>query len=361
MIKVYDFFSGCGGASCGFRKAGMQIVLGLDNNLDAAATYRLNFPEAHFIDSDIRLLKEQDLEQYIDKKSPSLFCGCAPCQPFSKQNANKNNQDERINLLKEFGRFVRFYLPDYIFVENVPGMQNFLIEVSPLAEFCELLNDLNYKKPVVEVVQASKYGVPQTRSRLIIMVSKEHDIELPKFTHGNGTDIINYSTVGDWINNFPPLRAGEADSDDPDHCSASLTELNMKRIKATPEGGSRLDWPDELWLDCHKNHRGHSDVYGRLSNSRPASALTTRCISYSNGRFGHPIENRAISVREAACLQTFPRDYCFCGSMISKAKQIGNAVPPLMAEKFGEKFIELNEVYNLASGLGISINELITA
>jgi len=193
-------------------------------------------------------------------------------------------------------------------------------------------------------VQASKYGVPQTRSRLIVVVCKEHDIELPRFTHGNGIDKINYSTVGDWINNFPTLQAGEIDPDDPDYCSASLSDLNMRRIQATTEGGSRLDWPEDLWLVCHKKHNGHSDVYGRLSYTRPASALTTKCISYSNGRFGHPTENRAISVREAACLQTFPRNYCFCGSMLSKAKQIGNAVPPLMAEKFGAKFIELNKI-----------------
>lgn len=320
----------------------MQIALGLDNNADAAATFRLNFPEAHFIENDIRALKERDLEEYFDRECPSLFCGCAPCQPFSKQNAFKNNKDERINLLKEFGRFVRYYLPDYIFVENVPGIQNFSIEVSPLAEFCELLRELDYKKPIIKVIQAIKYGVPQTRRRLIVVVCREHDIELPKFTHGNGTDMLNFSTVGDWIYNFPALRAGETDANDPDHCSAILSELNIKRIKATPEGGSRLDWPDELWLDCHKKHNGHSDVYGRLSYSRPASALTTKCISYSNGRFGHPTENRAISVREAACLQTFPRDYRFRGSMLSKAKQVGNAVPPLMAEKFGGKFIELS-------------------
>lgn len=346
MIKVYDFFSGCGGASCGFRNAGMNIALGLDSDPDAAATFRLNFPEAIFIESDIRLVKEQDLEPYIDRQVPSLFCGCAPCQPFSKQNAYKNNQDERIDLLMEFGRFVRYYLPDYIFVENVPGIQKVPIEASPLSEFSALLYELEYKRPIIEVVQASKYGVPQTRSRLIVVASREHNIELPKFTHGTDAELMDYSTVGDWISDLPPLQAGEIDSSDPDHCCAGLSELNMRRIKATPEGGSRLDWPDELWLDCHKNHSGHSDVYGRLSYSRPASALTTKCISYSNGRFGHPVENRAISVREAACLQTFPRNYRFRGSMMSKAKQIGNAVPPLMAEKFGQQFMDLNRGTN---------------
>jgi len=346
MIKVYDFFSGCGGASCGFKNAGMHIALGLDNNPDAASTFRLNFPEANFIEEDIRNLKAEDLEQYIDKGSPSLFCGCAPCQPFSKQNQNKNGKDDRINLLQEFGRFVEYYLPDFIFVENVPGIQNFSIEVSPLAEFCNLLKRLKYKKPIIEIVQASKYGIPQTRKRLIVMASKSSNLRLPNFTHGSGLN-IKYSTVGDWIRDLPPLKAGETDCNDPEHCAASLSEKNIKRIKATPEGGGRLDWPEELWLECHKKHVGHSDVYGRLSYGRPASALTTKCISYSNGRFGHPVDDRAISVREAARLQTFPFNYRFQGSMMSKAKQIGNAVPPLMAEKLGEKFIEIVETKTL--------------
>jgi DNA (cytosine-5)-methyltransferase 1 len=347
LIKVYDFFSGCGGASCGFKKAGMQIVLGLDNNPDAAATFMKNFPEAVFIKEDIRKVSVHDLEKYYDTTTPSLFCGCAPCQPFSKQNSHKKRNDERINLLKEFGRFVEYYLPDYIFVENVPGIQNFSLAMSPLADFCEILKKLNYARPLISVVEASRYGVPQIRKRLVMIVSKNYNVNLPPFTHGLGTNNPTYSTVRDWIANFPKLRAGEVDKNDPDHCAASLSEINLKRIRATREGGNRQDWPKELWLDCHKKYRGHSDVYGRLAYDKPASAMTTRCISYSNGRFGHPVEDRAISVREAACLQTFSRTYRFCGSMNSKAKQIGNAVPPLMAQRFGEVFIEIEKTKKL--------------
>jgi len=343
LIKVYDFFSGCGGASYGFKKSGMQIALGLDNNLYAAETFMLNFPEAGFIKEDIRKIKVQDIEPYYDNSMATLFCGCAPCQPFSKQNKYKNSNDERINLLSEFGRFIEYYLPDYIFVENVPGIQNFSIEMSPLADFCDLLSKLKYTQPLISIVEASRYGVPQRRKRLIVMASKSYNIELPPFTHGDGTSNPDYSTTGDWIMNLSTLRAGEVDRNDPDHCAASLSEMNLKRIRATTEGGSRQDWPKELWLDCHKNHSGHSDVYGRLSYSKTASAITTKCLSYSNGRFGHPVEDRAISVREAACLQTFPRTYSFCGSMISKAKQIGNAVPPLMAKCFGKVFVELEQ------------------
>ncbi|HEX8954895.1 MAG TPA: DNA cytosine methyltransferase, partial [Burkholderiaceae bacterium] len=122
-----------------------------------------------------------------------------------------------------------------------------------------------------------------------------------------------------------------------DHRAAALSKLNLARIAATPEGGGREHWPRRLLLDCHKGHAGHTDVYGRLAWDKPAAGLTTRCISYSNGRFGHPEQDRAISVREAACLQTFPTDFVFCGSLNSRAKQIGNAVPPLMARSVGQK------------------------
>lgn len=337
LIKVYDFFSGCGGASCGFRNAGMEIALGIDNDPEAATTFQRNFPEANFLCKDIRYINVEELEDYIDRESPSLFCGCAPCQPFSRQNRNKSEKDDRVNLLGEFGRFVEHYLPDYIFVENVPGIQNFPIAESPLASFCDLLKRLEYREPSFKVVEALRYGVPQKRKRLILIVGRQRDLEFPAYTYKNGND--NLPTVGDWIGDLPPLMAGETSPDDPEHCAAKLSELNLRRIRATPEGGNRRDWPEELWLNCHKIHDGHTDVYGRLSFDRPASALTTRCISYSNGRFGHPVQDRAISIREAANLQTFPRNYRFYGNLGSKAKQIGNAVPPLMAETFGRVFI----------------------
>lgn len=124
-----------------------------------------------------------------------------------------------------------------------------------------------------------------------------------------------------------------------DHTAAKLSAINIKRIQATPEGKGRESWPEDLILDCHRKYSGHTDVYGRLSWDKPASGLTTRCISYSNGRFGHPEQDRAISIREVALLQTFPFDYIFTGSMVSKAKQIGNAVPPKMAEALGKAII----------------------
>ena len=338
MIKVFDFFSGCGGTSCGFQQAGMEIAMGLDIDPDAARTYRSNFPQAKFIEADIQTLHTDSLVPLLtDRSHPVLFCGCAPCQPFSKQNLQKNISDPRRGLLTEFGRFVQAWLPDYIFIENVPGMQRIKGDDGPLQGFTDLLTQMGYFYKI-DVLPALWFGVPQTRERLVLLASRTPGINLPDSTHG--LDKVPFSTVQDWIGHLPSLHAGETHTDDPDHQAAALSDLNLHRISITPQGGGRESWPKDLWLDCHRDHKGHTDVYGRLSWSKPAAGLTTRCISYSNGRFGHPEQNRAITVREAACLQTFPRDYAFKGNLNSRARQIGNAVPPLMAQRFGEAILE---------------------
>lgn len=339
MIRVFDFFSGCGGTSQGFAEAGLEVVFGLDIDKDSASTFRRNFPRADFINGDIRDFASSDLARYVgDSQKPMLFCGCAPCQPFSKQNRQKSMIDPRSGLLEEFMRFVDFWRPDYVVVENVPGMQKLSMESGPLKSFTNMLTANGYLF-VTQVVPALWYGVPQTRERLLLMASKSGPcLAIPPASHG--IDGRPVATVRDWIFNLPPIAAGQEDTHDDQHVAACLSDLNLKRIAATPEGGSRESWPESLWLKCHRGHRGHSDVYGRLSWDRPAAGLTTRCISYSNGRFGHPVQNRAISVREAACLQTFPRDYFFAGSLASRARQIGNAVPPLMARRIGMTLLE---------------------
>jgi DNA (cytosine-5)-methyltransferase 1 len=149
---------------------------------------------------------------------------------------------------------------------------------------------------------------------------------------------LPFSPIKDWILGLPKLPAGGVNLGDPDHCATQLSAVNLKRIQMTPEGGGRRDWPDYLKLNCHSDHTGHTDVYGRLAYDNLSSTLTTRCCSYSNGRFGHPTEDRAISVREAACIQTFPRHFTFTGSITSKARQIGNAVPPLLPKTIGQYF-----------------------
>lgn len=339
-IKVFDFFSGCGGTSQGFKQAGFDVVFGLDFDHDAACSFKLNFPNSAFINADIRSLEIDFIKELVNSNEHSftLFSGCAPCQPYSKQNLNKKEDDPRLDLLSEFGRFVKHYLPDFVFIENVPGMQKFNKNEGSFKLFIQMLSDYGYNVDF-GILPAAWFGVPQTRERLVLLAAKDFKVTLPIKTHGNNQS--PYSTVRDWIGTLPPISAGEAHPTISDHVSARLSDLNLQRIKSTKEGGGRESWPDHLVLECHRKHKGHSDVYGRLAWDKLASGLTTRCISYSNGRFGHPEQNRAISLREAACLQTFPQDYIFSGSLNSRAKQIGNAVPPKMAEAIGYQIIKI--------------------
>ncbi|MEU4517825.1 DNA cytosine methyltransferase [Amycolatopsis sp. NPDC024027] len=331
-ISVVDFFSGCGGTSLGFRNAGMSIIAGLDNDPDASATYRQNFPEAKFFERDIRKVDVSELTGVLPKRGKILFSGCAPCQPFSAQNRSQKGSDPRRLLLGEFQRFVLAIKPDYVVVENVPGLQKVGSE-GPFANFINALEDVGYKV-TCEILSALHFGVPQMRKRLVLVASLDGEVPMPAATHGPGLEPP--TTVRDWLDGLPAVGAGEQHKDDPDHAAMKLSPINMRRIRATAEGRGRESWNDDLLLDCHRGHVGHSDVYGRLAWDRPASAMTTRCLSYSNGRYGHPVQHRAISLREAACLQTFPRDFTFAGTLTSKGRQVGNAVPPLLAQRIAE-------------------------
>jgi DNA (cytosine-5)-methyltransferase 1 len=338
-IHVFDFFSGCGGTSAGLRAAGMDISLAIDNDPIAASTYQLNFPEATFLQRDIRELSPADLEprlQQLDPADPLLLCGCAPCQPFSKQGRRKPDADARSTLVDELARFVRAGWPPFGFCENVPGLQAVRGE-GPFERFLQSLDELGYQH-CHGVIDSKDYGVPQHRSRLVLLASRLGKApSLPAPSHGPGRT-NRYATVWHAIQDLRPLEAGECDPEDPVHRAANLSALNLSRIRATPPGETRLSWPDHLRLDCHRKKPGHTDVYGRLRKDQPATAMTTRCISLSNGRFGHPVQDRAITAREAACLQTFPREFRFTGSLEDMGRQIGNAVPVTLAQRFGEVF-----------------------
>ena len=341
-IKVVDFFCGCGGASAGFEKAGMEVVLGVDFDPSAAESYRANFEGASFINKDVRELNPTMVANREPRigDGPLLVAACAPCQPFSAQNKFKNVGDERISLLDEMHAYIKQWRPEFIFIENVPGMQKVSeAQEGPFRRFIEMLVEegYDYKK---EVVFANHYGVPQKRKRLIVIASRVGGINIPAKTHGDG--LKPFTTVGDFIKGYPVLNAGQKDSSDELHVAASMNDLNIERIRNTPEGGDRRDWPASLVNDCHKDYKGHTDTYGRMSWDSMAPTLTTKCNSYSNGRFGHPDvkQDRAITVREALRLQTFPEDYKLKGSIIHLAKQVGNAVPVELAYHFG---LEINE------------------
>lgn len=329
-VKVFDFFSGCGGASPGFQEAGMEVVFALDWDPDAKRSYIQNFPSVTFEDRDIRQVHVKSVKQVVSqvRPSPVLFCECAPCQPFTNQRTTRplHGEDSKVPLLLEFLRFVRECKPDIVFVENVPGIQNLSPDMQPLRGFVDGLKEAGFTRLVYDSIPLKQYGVPQGRHRFLLLASRHGILELPPETHGPGTSNLSFSTVKEWIGDLPAIGAGETHPDIPHHRAAILSELNLKPIRATPQGGGNRDWPESLKLNCRKGITGYNDVYGRMSWDRPATERTARCISYSNGRFGHPDQNRAISIREAAHLQTFPNDYVLAGNLNSVARQSNNSV-----------------------------------
>lgn len=349
-IRVADFFCGCGGTSAGLRAAGMDIAFGLDFDPEASRTYRANFPEAAFVEADIASVDPKQVAGLIGHKDgPLLMSACAPCQPYSTFSA-RGPRDPRRSLLLRLVPILELLRPDYVLIENVPGLKSERAPAGTFNRFCKKLRSLGYEV-TSGVVDCQTYGVPQRRRRLVVMASRYGRIEIPAPTHGRKPGLLPLSTVGDWIGDLPPIKAGEVHSMIPNHQASALTEINLRRIQATVEGGGRSDWPAELQLTCHKDHPGHSDVYGRMRADAPAPVLTTKCTSLSNGRFGHPTQDRPISVREAACLQTFPKEFVFVGGIKSTTRQVGNAVPVLLAQRLGEAFLA-HAAQQVSSGAG---------
>ena len=336
-IEVVDLFCGIGGLSYGMKSEGFKILAGFDLDWTCQYAYETN-NEAKFIYRDIRQVKKEDIIPFYSKKSIRVLAGCAPCQPFSSYAfKNKNKDKDKYNLLYEFGRLVKDVQPDVVTMENVPAITSFKLQ-SVLGDFVEALRSENYHVSY-QVVYCPDYGIPQTRKRLVLLASRLGKIELIPPTHKKE----EYVTVKDVIGNLPKLEAGEACSTDPLHRCRTLSPLNMQRMIATPYGGSWKDWPEELQLECHKKVGGKSfgSVYGRMVWEEPAPTMTTECTGIGNGRFGHPEQNRAISAREAALIQTFPATYKFFPneqevSLAKASRYIGNAVPPRLGEVIAE-------------------------
>jgi len=335
-IVCVDLFCGVGGLTRGLIDAGIDVKKGYDIDEKAKETYEKNNGTKYF-KKDISNLTGSEVLDGIDKENNYfLLAGCAPCQPFSRINKKNIENDPRKFLLLEFARIVKETEPDFIFLENVPGL---LKNKGKLVfeKFVKNLEDLNYNYDY-DVINAKSYGVPQNRTRLILIASKQSKIRIPKSTHG--TIETPYKTVKDTIKKYPYIRAGQTHSKIPNHSARNLDEINKKRMKYIKKnGGSRFDLPEELVLECHKNYSGHSDVYGRMKWNDVSPTLTCKCTSISNGRFAHPTQDRGISVREAAALQTFKDNYIFYGSVTDSTKWVGNAVPVKLAENFGKTFI----------------------
>lgn len=362
--EAIDIFSGCGGVSCGLSLSGFKIKSAVEIEKHAVDTY-LNYAplsKVKVLNENIcNLNGEQILKAAkIKKEDIYLFAGCPPCQNFSRQNPlNKNKSDvERKKLLFEFLRLIEEILPPFILMENVPGIKTDFNNAI-LNEFLQRLKKSYYIRE--DVLNAANYGVPQVRKRFVLHAARNDineelktigfSFDLPKATHdkkGNN-GLPKWRTVREAIGDLPVIKAGEEYEDDGkihNHKCAGLSNTNLKRIKAIRKnGGSRNTLPKDLVLDCHKKEdengnvfSGYGDVYGIMDPDKPAPTITGGCLSYSKGRYGHYSQDRAISIREAARLQTFPDDFIFNDSLTESALQIGNAVPIDLVKVSGTVF-----------------------
>lgn len=336
-IEVIDLFCGIGGLSFGMKSKGFDILAGYDLDATCRYAYETN-NEAKFIYKDIKTVSADEIGALYSKDAIRVLAGCAPCQPFSSYAfKNKKKDPNKYDLLYEFGRLVKDTLPDIVTMENVSQILAFK-DKPVLSDFVDLLKENDYRV-WVKPVYCPDYGIPQTRKRLVLLASRLGKIELIPPTHKPN----EYKTVKDAIGDLPELKAGEADPNDSLHRAKALSPKNLDRIRNTPYGGGWKNWPEELKLRCHKTDGGSSfgSVYGRMVWEKPAPTMTTQCTGLGNGRFGHPTQDRAISVREAALIQTFPKTYKFFADeqyvAITKASRyIGNAVPPRLGEIIAE-------------------------
>lgn len=334
-IQAIDLFCGVGGLTCGLGMSGLEVVAGVDIDASCAFSYESN-NASQFICSDIGAIDSKALNGlYTDNIKYRVLVGCAPCQPFSTHsNKQKNKKDDaRWNLVGTFFSHVDSIRPDVISMENVPG----LAKQEVFSEFISNLESIGYFVHY-EIVFCPDYGIAQTRKRLVLLASKLGDIKLIEPTH----DRKNPGTIKSVIGHLPRLNHGKQSREDPLHTASKLSELNYQRMLASKPGGSWRDWDDDLLLECHKKDSGASfgSVYGRLSWEKPSSTITTQFYRFGTGRFGHPKQNRALSLREGALIQTFPEGYQFApkGEKINLTRvgrHIGNAVPPKLGEVVG--------------------------
>jgi DNA (cytosine-5)-methyltransferase 1 len=320
-----DLFSGCGGLTLGMKQAGFNVLAAIEIDPIAVQTYRMNHPEVYIVNKDIRNININEIKNILDDRPLHLLAGCPPCQGFSSiRRLNKETpaDDPRNDLIWEYFRFVKELLPYTIMLENVPGLKDF----PPFQKMLCDLEKLGYNKPSVGNVWIQKYGIPQRRKRLIAVASKIGELTVAKETNIT-------QTVRDAIGN---LESVSKTKDSLHKVFPIHSQSVLARIKKIPKnGGSRTDLPYEEQLECHKKSNvGFNDIYGRLSWDSVSSTMTGGCLNPSKGRFLHPDEDRCISAREAALLQTFPKKYLFPVNIgITKLSLlIGNALPPLFSK-----------------------------
>jgi len=324
-IACVDLFCGAGGLTHGFMLEGLPVVAGIDLDPACRFPYEANNGQAQFVERDVSKVTIDEIRGLFGDAEMKILAGCAPCQPFSTyaQRYESDGEEGRWGLLYHFARLAEGVMPDVITMENVPTVEKHKV----FHDFKASLEKLGYEV-WAEVVDSSRYGVPQMRRRMVLLASRHGSIEMIGATHKKP------KTVKQAIGRLRRLSAGEAAPRDKLHVTSTLSETNLERIKVSKPGGTWRDWPKHLVAECHRVESGRTypGVYGRMEWDKPAPTMTTQCYGFGNGRFGHPEQDRAISLREAAILQSFPRKYAFIpkGGEVSfkvLGRLIGNAVP----------------------------------
>ncbi len=336
QITAIDLFCGAGGLTHGLEKAGVDVNLGIDIDPACEYSYTTN-NKAAFLLKSVDDVEASELLAAYNGADLKLLAGCAPCQTFSSYNQKADSSDKRWWLLLQFSRLIEETEPELVTMENVPG----LMDQDVFRGFVESLEERSYHVDY-KVVNCVEYGLPQQRNRLLLIASQLGPIKLLRPNEFKR----KAKTVKEAIGKMPAIEAGAIDSKDPLHQSARLSKTNYERILASKPGGTWRDWPKGLVAECHKKKSGktYPSVYGRMSWDRPSPTITTQFFGFGNGRFGHPEQNRAISLREGAILQGFSLEYKFTppGKAINKkivGRLIGNAVPPVIGEVVGKNII----------------------
>lgn len=343
-ISTVDLFCGAGGLTHGFEQAGLTVKAGYDIDLACKFPYEHN-NKAKFVLQDVEHLSGSDLAEHFSGTRIKVLAGCAPCQPFSSYSRRyKDSGQSKWQLLQDFARIITQCEPDIISMENVLQLKHH----SVFQEFITQLTTLKYCFESYEV-NCLDYGIPQSRKRLVLLASKFGKINLIPPTHNPN----NYQTVRQTIGNLKPILAGQSSQTDRIHRSSQLSELNLRRIRASKPGGTWRDWPQDLIAKCHlkKSGKTYPGVYGRMEWDKPSPTITTQCFGFGNGRFGHPEQDRAISLREAALLQTFPPEYQFVPPdrpvvFDLVGRLIGNAVPVKLGQVIAQSILMHIDQFN---------------
>lgn len=327
-FTAVDLFAGAGGVSLGLVQAGWKVLAACDIDAAAARSYRANHPGTEMIEGDLTCRSTVDrIEGAVRGRPVDLVAVCAPCQPFSARNQQRGG-DPREQLIVKSLAVVERLQPQVVVFENVPGLTttSYLPVLDALR--VELLR-IGYLFGGAEIHNCADFGVPQARKRCLMIAAKTQDILDAFDLHAVSTEHVTVRTA---IGDLAELASGESDPDDPMHRARQHQAIALTRLKHIPhDGGSRSSLPRELWVDCHKRAGStFPDAYGRLWWDRPAVTLTTGCCDITKGRYAHPAQDRALTMREAARLQSFPDEYRFMGTGTEISRQIGNAVPPAL-------------------------------